>query len=653
MLRRRFASWVFLLVATSFLLLASCGRSGIEDLFLLGDGGLPDVTQGDVVQPDGGTCSPATCPNGCCDARGQCRTGTDTQACGSLGQSCNDCIARGFDFCDTPTRSCGRNVQSCDAKTCPDGCCQKGVDGNLVCVQGTSNTACGKSGEACNDCGSKGQTCNQQQRVCSQAACGPNNCKGCCIGDQCLGGGDGTACGLGGNQCTNCTAQGLACQGGTCRGTPTCGPQNCNGCCQGNTCVTGADNTACGSKGEACRNCVQVGQSCQNQNGANQCRPTPTCGPQTCNGCCRNNSCVSPPTNQACGLLGNACATCGANQNCIGGQCQTNPTCGPQNCNGCCIGNICAVGSQDTACGTGGGQCTNCAGQGQVCGGNGTCTQPACGPSNCAGCCAGNTCVVGFQDSACGQGGAQCTDCAANGQVCGGNRTCTTPCGPTNCQGCCANNNQCQPGFLNQQCGSGGAACVNCTQLSSQCDTLATPRVCRNQQSTCPATYPGCGAGVTTAAPADVNVCSTVELANARAACAAGANGASCDAFFQFEQTSNPQCFACLSPFKVPFSTSEFDGIFRCVAPFVSSTCNHNTGCATDCQTTSCTQCSTQAAMDQCRFDVTRGQCASAFQQVTCIQSALVGAGAFCNPGNYNFNYGAWLQGVGGHYCGP
>jgi hypothetical protein len=177
--------------------------------------------------------------------------------------------------------------------------------------------------------------------------------------------------------------------------------------------------------------------------------------------------------------------------------------------------------------------------------------------------------------------------------------------------------------------------------------------VCRNQQNTCPANYPGCGASVTTTSPATSHACTNTELANAQAACAAGADAASCVAFFQFEQTNSPSCYSCLSPFDQPLSQSEFNGIFKCLAPFVSASCDHDTGCATDCQNLSCNQCSGQAATDQCRFDVTRGECASNFAAASCVQTALGGAGAFCNPQNYSFNFGAWLQGVGGHYCGP
>jgi hypothetical protein len=211
----------------------------------------------------------------------------------------------------------------------------------------------------------------------------------------------------------------------------------------------------------------------------------------------------------------------------------------------------------------------------------------------------------------------------------------------------------CQPGFLNQACGSGGVSCANCAQLGSICNTAAIPRVCINQQNTCPAPYASCPGGVTTTPPADVNVCSIVELANARQACLAGANSAGCDAFFQFEQTANPQCYACLSPFKFPFSQTELKGVFKCLAPFVSSACNRATGCATDCQDTSCDQCTTQAAEDQCRFDVLRTQCGTYFQGAVCVQAALFGAGSFCNPQQYGFNFGAWLEGVGRRYCGP
>jgi hypothetical protein len=44
---------------------------------------------------------------------------------------------------------------------------------------------------------------------------------------------------------------------------------------------------------------------------------------------------------------------------------------------------------------------------------------PSCGPSNCGGCCSGDTCLGGNSASACGSGGAICVDCGP-GRLCSG-----------------------------------------------------------------------------------------------------------------------------------------------------------------------------------------------------------------------------------------
>jgi hypothetical protein len=141
-----------------------------------------------------------------------------------------------------------------------------------------------------------------------------------------------------------------------------------------------------------------------------------------------------------------------------------------------------------------------------------------------------------------------------------------------------------------------------------------------------------------------------VDLQNARAACAGGANTPGCASFFQFEQQVNPSCASCLGPFDVNFQ--DVAGLFACVAPFVGTLCDHQTGCAIDCQNTSCAQC-VAGTQTQCVSDVRSNQCGSYFQQSQCAVQAFFGPGAFCNPQNYAGNFGSWLQGVGGHYCGP
>jgi hypothetical protein len=154
---------------------------------------------------------------------------------------------------------------------------------------------------------------------------------------------------------------------------------------------------------------------------------------------------------------------------------------------------------------------------------------------------------------------------------------------------------------------------------------------------------------VTTKVPTVQHVCSSNDLQQARAACSGGANSSACQAFFAFEQAINPTCATCLAPFDVPFS--EATALFKCVSPFVSASCNHDTGCVIDCTDKSCEQCSS-GNVNQCRQNVGNQQCAQFFDDAACSFPAFFGAGAFCNPSNYS-NFGGWIQGVGGHFCGP
>jgi hypothetical protein len=269
------------------------------------------------------------------------------------------------------------------------------------------------------------------------------------------------------------------------------------------------------------------------------------------------------------------------------------------------------------------------------------------------GCCVGNVCAVGTQDTACGAGGMQCSDCTQQNDVCTGQRCVPRPptCTPANCAGCCDGAGNCQPGFLNNQCGQNGVSCANCTQMGSTCDTAVTPRSCSNQQMTCPAPYPSCPGNVTlTPPPVQTGACAASDLQNAAAACTAGAHTAACSSFFQFEQQQKPTCAACLSTFDFDFN--ELTGILECASPFVSPSCDHTLGCINDCETKSCDQCPA-GAVQQCENQVRNSQCGQYFQGAQCAFGALFGPASFCNPNNYQGNVGRWLQGVGGHYCGP
>jgi hypothetical protein len=497
------------------MLVVACGRSNLDGYDLLadaavdanadaGDGGSDARTD---TGPEAGTCNAATCANGCCDGNGQCQTGTLVQSCGGKGLACVDCVTEGFDFCDPSRRSCAREVKVCNAMSCADGCCAS-MGGRSLCLQGDSPKACGKGGAVCASCSDLGGPgiCDPSTRVCKNERCGPGNCPGCC---------------------------------------------------SGNDCRVGDDQTACGANGGACEDCTSTMDTC------------------VANGV-------------------------------VGGQCQTQPAlCNPTSCpTGCCLGDVCQPGTALNSCGTGANQCDNCGAKASTCTGQ-TCVPipPTCTLANCA-------------------------------------------------QGCCDAQQVCHGGFLNGRCGSAATTCVDCTATASTCDLAVSPRVCTNMQNTCPAPYPGCPGGVATPVPSIQHVCPTTDLADARAACAGGAHSAACNLFYSFERSTNPSCAACLAPFDYGFQ--EAKGIFSCVAPFVSASCNNTTGCAIDCQDKSCAQCAVGATQG-CENSVRQGQCSSNFQASSCIGSAFGGptggAGAFCNPFNYGGNFGRWLQGVGGHYC--
>lgn len=109
--------------------------------------------------------------------------------------------------------------------------------GNGVCVVG--------AGETCSTCAADCGAC---------AACGDGSCRGgetcsSCASDcgACAGCGD-AVCNAATETCTTCAGDCGSC-------TTTCTPATCAGCCDGDSCVTGASPGACGSGGSACMVC--------------------------------------------------------------------------------------------------------------------------------------------------------------------------------------------------------------------------------------------------------------------------------------------------------------------------------------------------------------------------------------------------------------
>jgi hypothetical protein len=331
--------------------------------------------------------------------------------------------------------------------------------------------------------------------------CDFDNCPaGCCGPTGCLTGTAQTACGFGGQSCTDCTMLGLACvsamageTGGVCGmldvgtiadGAPGCGPATCAGCCAGSICVAGTTNASCGSHGLACQQCTGPHIWCSPLGAAGLCLSEGhnSCLPGNCAGCCDSNDvCQDPVAIGACGTGATSCQFCLPGQACNSGQCQTVSGCGPANCLGCCEGETCLSGSVDNAaCGNAGAVCQNCS----------TTCIPL-GPKN------GGKCLSGGPPDSCGSGcldigTAQCMPgnttghCNGGGSciVCGG--SCATGvclpaapshapapfCGLSNCDGCCMPDGTCWTGGPDDaHCGGfmadiptglHGALCINC-----------------------------------------------------------------------------------------------------------------------------------------------------------------------------------------------
>jgi hypothetical protein len=96
---------------------------------------------------------------------------------------------------------------SCTGDSCPTGCCSEGT-----CLSGNSASACGSFGLVCQTC-VDGFTCDPAARTCvdEQSTCGPANCSGCCDGNLCVPGTLDTACGVEGFECVDCVTAGAVC----------------------------------------------------------------------------------------------------------------------------------------------------------------------------------------------------------------------------------------------------------------------------------------------------------------------------------------------------------------------------------------------------------------------------------------------------------
>jgi hypothetical protein len=153
---------------------------------------------------------------------------------------------------DGPDVMDGLDAARCNPATCA-GCC----NAQDTCILNVTLLECGSFGGACAACPA-GAIC-RGTCVTVQPDCGPENCSGCCQGNDCASGISGNACGHGGEQCI--APCGPYCVpnpggGGTCQVPEICGPGNCTGCCVGSVCAVGTQDNGCGSGGELCVDCT-------------------------------------------------------------------------------------------------------------------------------------------------------------------------------------------------------------------------------------------------------------------------------------------------------------------------------------------------------------------------------------------------------------
>ncbi len=256
------------------------------------------------------SCTPDNC-KGCCQGN-VCRSGTSLTACGVDAGSCVACPLGAA----CTAGACVMDTTSCSAANCI-GCCI-----GTSCVSGNELTACGQTGAKCTNC-SGSTACFATGPfgggVCatSQSCSCPNGC--CDHYLQCHTEEDALACGIGGSPsfCSVCSNDGK-CIDGSCT-SGSCSPKNCSGCCgDDGVCRKSTDLLHCGLDGGHCVGCPS-GTACQK--GA--CVVAPTCGPQNCAGCCdANGNCNAGMSNANCGVGGVQCTSCGGGTQCLQSTCQ-------------------------------------------------------------------------------------------------------------------------------------------------------------------------------------------------------------------------------------------------------------------------------------------------------------------------------------------
>ncbi|MBK7586460.1 MAG: hypothetical protein IPI67_40515 [Myxococcales bacterium] len=282
--------------------------------------------------------------DGCCDAAGVCRKGDETNACGKTGVACFDCGSVGFGCvggsCEGPPPPCG--PANCG------GCC----DAKGVCRNGGESDACGVSGGKCDDCLTQGQGCVGGACQGAPPTCGPGTCGGCCdTAGKCVAGTNNLSCGAGGKACEACVSpKKCGVPGNYCAYLPSCGALTCPfGCCDSKgQCQVGNSDTECGVNGTACGDCTKSGLSCAPQG---YCYKGPHCGPDNCAGCCDATGQCRPGSNNAfCGQFGGLCDNCSAKgKSCAGQVCSSGGNC-PAGYAGCAPNTVTSPPASFKAC---------------------------------------------------------------------------------------------------------------------------------------------------------------------------------------------------------------------------------------------------------------------------------------------------------------
>ena len=239
--------------------------------------------------------------------------------------------------------------------------CQAGECKLWVC-EPTQATCEGDIASVCNNLGSgyaSQVNCKSQQKVCSDGKCLQLACSPST--DFCV---DGDTLG-------HCASDGLSSTSEDCPSQQSCKDAECKPwqCTPNSPVCSGEVATTCDALGlgpmPGGTDCSKTGKYCS----LGECT--------VCEPYCEGKQCGG----DGCGGI---CGTCAEGTSCQGNECKV--VCG------------------DGMCGTGENQCS--------------CAQDCL--SGCPGCCVGATCQSGTSNSACGNDGAGCTDCSADGKQCQG-----------------------------------------------------------------------------------------------------------------------------------------------------------------------------------------------------------------------------------------